>query len=124
MSYNKQSGVIELNQHNFKGNQLSHPLLYNKKGMVVCSVGWCGYCKQLAPTYSKISKTLGNSFPLFYIDGDKYPEFVKKTLNVNSYPTIFYIDRTGKPYSKYNGERNEIAMMQDICKESQVCKRL
>lgn len=123
--FNKNTNVIELTPTDFdiKNKKIIHPSLKDKKGMVAYMADWCGHCKRLSPVYDSVSSSLGESFPLFYMDCEKYSDFASKKLNVVGFPTILYIDRNGKPYKQYSGERSEIGMMQDICKESQICNR-
>ena len=121
----KRGTVIELTPKNFdiKGKKIIHPDLVDKKGMVAYLSNHCGYCVRFAPDYEEVAATLGKSFPLFYLDCEKYSDFSLNTLNIQGFPTITYIDRKGKPYRDYNKNRDQLSMMQDICKEAQVCSR-
>jgi thiol-disulfide isomerase/thioredoxin len=126
MKFNKKSQVIELTPENYdiKNKKITHPMLVNKKGMIAYLSENCGYCVRFAPVYEKVANTLGNSFIMCYLDCAKYGEFAYTKLNVRGYPTVLYIDRNGKPYKKYEGERTENAMIEDICKECKVCSRI
>lgn len=128
MKFKSGSKVIELTPKNFSIKNgtvtINHPALDGtKKGMIAYVASWCGFCVKLTEPYSDVSKILGDSFPLFYIDCAKYEEFSRKNLNIQSFPTVMYIDRTGKPYKNYTKERTEIAMLDDICSEAQTCRR-
>lgn len=118
--------IIELSPENFdiKNKKIVHPKLKNKKGMVAYLASWCGHCKKFAPVYDNVSQTLGNSFPLFYLDCEKYAEFSSKKLNVKGFPTVLYIDRNGHPFKQYSKQRSEDELLKDICEESKVCKRI
>ena len=122
----KSNSVIELTPKDFinKGKKIIHSGLKDKKGMVAFLSDYCGYCVRFAPAYEKTAETLGKSFPLYYLDCDKYSDFALNTLNIEGFPTILYIDRTGKPYKPYVKERDEYTLLKEICKEAQVCSRI
>lgn len=113
--------VIELTPSDFdKNGKIIHPALDNKKGLVCMTCSWCHYCKELKKPYSETSNVLGSSFPMFNLDCVKYSEFSNK-LGITSYPTIKYIDRSGKLYKNFTGERSVQGFFDDICKEAQKC---
>lgn len=121
--FSANSPVIQLTPSNFTSkNTVSHPALSGKKGMIMFEAPWCGYCKQLAPIYEKTANTLGTSFPLFYVDCDKNKAIANK-FNINSFPTVMYIDRTGAVYKKYTGNRTTQDLLNGACSEGQVCGR-
>lgn len=123
--FKKNTSIIELTPKNFdKSNRIVHSKLKNKKGIVAYMADWCGHCRNFSPIYEQVADTLGQSFPLFYLDCDKYSEFASNKLGINGFPTIMYIDRSGKPYKNFTKERTEISMLNDICKEVQVCRRI
>ena len=124
--FTKNTSVIELSPVNFdiKNKKIIHPALNNKKGMIAYMAGWCGHCVRTSPIYEEVAGTLGGSFPLFFLDCEKYGDFASKKLNVVGFPTILYIDRSGKPYRPYTGNRDTLSMLTDICTEAQVCTRL
>lgn len=120
--FGKGSSVIQLTPRNFDASgKINHPALKNKKGIICYLASWCGYCVRAKPIIEEVAGILGSSFPIFYIDNEAYPDFVSKTLKIKSYPTIRYIDRTGKPYKDYSSERTVSAMLSDICIEASVC---
>lgn len=123
MKFKSNSFVIELTPDNYdlKNKKIIHPQLKDKKGMVAYLAAWCPHCVKFSPTYEKVANTVGNSFPLFYLDCEKYGDFASKKLKINGFPTILYIDRSGKPYKPYNSERSEFVILDEICKESRVC---
>lgn len=124
--FKKNSSVIELTPVNFdpKTQKINHYLLDNgTKGMLMCAAHWCKFCKLASPEYEKAANALGSSFPLFYIDCEKYGEFASKVLGVNGYPTIKYINKSGKPYKMYDGERSYQGFLMGVCEESTICKK-
>jgi len=120
----KSKNIIELKPENFniKLKKIVHPSLDGtKKAMVAYVAPWCGYCVKFKPIYEDVGELLGGSFPLFYMDCDKYSEFSRRKLNINGFPTVLYINTEGKPYKKYTNERSWKVMINDICKEAKVC---
>jgi len=122
--FSKSSSVIELTPNDFNGKKITVPSLKNKKGLILFAAHWCHYCKDFAPIYQSTSDTLGQSFPMYFMDCEKYGDFASSTFGVSGFPTVMYIDRTGKPYKKYTGERTEGSILQDICTEAKVCQRI
>jgi len=122
--FKKNSSVNELTPADFNGKQIKNPVLKNKKGLILFAADWCHFCKDFSPIYEKVSDSLGQSFPLFFFDCEKYGDFASKKFNVSGFPTVMYIDRNGIPYKKYTGDRIESSIISDICKEAQVCKRM
>lgn len=122
----KNSNVVELTPSNFdkRTKKVIHPLLENgSKGLVMFSTSWCGHCQRAAPEYTKVAQALGSSFPLFHFDCEKYKDFASKTLKIDGYPTIKFIDRNGSLYKTYNDERTYPEFLKAICNESSVCKK-
>lgn len=122
--FKKNSSVQELQPKNFNvgTKKVNHPLLANSKGIIVFAAEFCGHCKRFGPVYEKTSDILGNSFPFFFLDCEKYGDLASQ-FGVNGYPTVMYIDSSGKLYKNYTGERTVDALLVDICKEARVCSR-
>jgi thiol-disulfide isomerase/thioredoxin len=116
--------VIMLTPANFNSKLIiSSPKLDGSTlGLIVSYCEWCGYCKKLSPDYSKTADALGNAFPLFALDCEKYPEFATK-LGITSYPTIKYINKNGSLGADYTADRSVNGFLADICKKSMVCKK-
>jgi thiol-disulfide isomerase/thioredoxin len=122
----KNSGVIELSPSNFdkRTKKVMHPLLDNgSKALVFFGTGWCHYCKLASPEFTKAAQALGTSFPIFQFDCEKYKDFALKTLKIDGYPTIKFVDRNGSLYKTYTGERTYPEFLKAICNESSVCKK-
>ena len=122
MSLFSGSQVIELTPKNFIGDKIVHPKLTgNTKGLIFFGASWCGYSKKSAPEYIKASNMLGKAFPLFSLDCVKYSELAGK-LQVKSYPTIKFINKNGTIGKNYTSDRESMAFLAGVCKESLVCK--
>lgn len=117
-----QKSIIELTPSNFKTNKtITHPLLSNsKKGIVSFTCSWCGHCRNMVKSYSEAADACGGSFLFFNVDCVKYPELSNK-LDIQGYPTIKYIDKNGKMYKDFAGERSRDSLLGGVCKESRVC---
>lgn len=116
------SSVIQLTPKNFdKKLTIKHTKLDGSTlGLVAFYVNWCGYCKKLAPEFSKTGDALGSSFTLYALDCVKYPELCKE-IKIVSYPTIRYINKDGSLGQLYKGERTVNGFLADICKKSSKC---
>lgn len=125
MSLFKGTSVIDLAPKDFDNmGRIIHPVLDgNKKGLIVWSAEWCGHCKALKPDYIKAASILGKSFPLFNVDCVKYSDFASK-MGIKGYPTIKYLDRTGKMTKDFTADRSVNGIIDDVCSETKVCKRL
>jgi protein disulfide-isomerase A6 len=123
--FRKNSSVIELTSGNFdkRTKKVIHPLLdKGSKGLVMFSASWCGHCQRTAPELEKVADCLGTSFPVFYFDCEKYPEFARSVMKIEGYPTLKFIDRNGSLYKTYNSERTYEGFLAAICDEASICK--
>ena len=113
-------GVIEIYDRDVvqKNNGMYIDKARGSGGMVIVKADWCGHCKRTLPVLEETSRKLGSSFPIFKLDGDK-----NKSIPVDGYPTIFYIDRAGKITGKFSGDRSVPGFLEGICNNSLVCKK-
>ena len=118
----KNSKVIELTPLDFTGIKINHNSLKGKKGIIMVYMPNCHWCKVAKPEYSKTADTLGMSFPMYALNGVKYPEITEK-LKINSYPTIKYVNQLCVLTKEFSSERTSLGFLEDICKEAKVCKR-
>jgi thiol-disulfide isomerase/thioredoxin len=91
-------------------------------GLLMISVNWCGHCKRTLPILKEVSEKLGSAFPIFKLDADINKKAVN-TLNVDGFPTIFYIDRNGKIGKTFSGDRTIGGFLNGICDASLVCRK-
>lgn len=79
----------------------------DKPLMVDFYTDWCGWCKKLdQDTYpdSKVTE-LSRKFIAVKLNGDKYPDLVKK-YKVNGYPSIVFLNSKGVEVSRVVGYQN------------------
>lgn len=122
--FSKNCKVIELHPENFDliNSKVVHKKLRGKKGMVAFMANFCIHCKRLSPVYEEVANSLGDSFPMFFFDCEKYSAFTSQKLNISGFPTVKYLDRDGKISKDYNGNREKQEMIKNICTESKVCR--
>lgn len=103
---NKYSKTIEtvLNDYNYKNG--SFYLKNNeRKGLVLVYAHWCGYCNMLTPIWKKLAKKY--NIKAIHVENKKSGNNkMSEQLNVEGYPTIFYIEKDGKIGKKYEGDRS------------------
>lgn len=89
-------------------------------GMVIIKADWCGHCRRTLPELEKVSNLTGQAFPIYKIDADKNKNLVS-SMGVSGYPTIFFIERTGKISYRYEGNRETKPILDEICKRARKC---
>jgi thiol:disulfide interchange protein len=106
------------------GNSLSEALntakSQNKPVMVDFYTDWCGWCKKLdSDTYSDSKvQALADKFVCVKVDGDKDRASVLK-YDISGYPTIVFLDNTGKEIDRnvgYAGPEEMAQKMQKLVK--------
>lgn len=91
--------------------------------LVYVYVDWCGYCKRATPVIHKVADQLGSSLTVVKINGDDHSSSIPGILGrpVKSYPTIAFIDRSGRAHM-FDGERTVEGLTAFVCqKSSKVC---
>lgn len=122
--FSSKDHVLELNSSNFDTRQkkVFHPFIKGKKCLLFFGAPWCGYCVKASTPYKKAANVLGSSFPLCYLNCEKYPE-IGEAFGVRGYPTIVFVNNQGKVYKKYDDMRTKEAFLDGACKEAFICSR-
>jgi thiol-disulfide isomerase/thioredoxin len=116
--------IKNLNDSNFSQKGDSYYINEAKPtgGLLMVKADWCGHCKRTLPILEDLSKKLGDSYPIYKLDSDANPRIVAG-LNVQGFPTIFYVNRDGKVGKRFNDDRSVPSFLNGICKEALVCKK-
>lgn len=69
----------------------------------------------------KVSQALGSVIPVFDVDGDAFPDFMKRW-NVQGYPTILLA--SGGTLVEFSGDRTFDAITSFACGNTNLCARL
>lgn len=95
---------------------------HRKPAILYVNAKWCGYCKTTRPEMEKAAATLGSVVPVYDMDADRNQEDVEQLKGVSGYPTILYVDATGKT-TVYPGERTGKDLADWACAKSGNCAR-
>lgn len=83
--------------------------------LLFVGVEWCRYCQQAKPLLAKVSDTLGTAVPVYYANADKNKDLAK-SLDVASFPTIFFVSNQG--IYKFEGDRTYNNLVGFVCEHS------
>jgi len=102
--------VLQVTPANFEREVLR----IEKPTMVAFTAPWCGYCKQLAPEYTRVASELDGVIKITYVDcDDAASEPLCRQYGVQGFPTIKLFPATKKRLPRdYLGERKARAMIE------------
>jgi thioredoxin-like negative regulator of GroEL len=84
-----------------------------RAAQAACGGAW--HCTAARPILEKLAQALGWTVPVYYVDAEGRPGLAQ-SLNVTSYPTIFFANNDG--LFKYAGERTYEGLMGFVCEHS------
>ncbi len=92
-------------------------------GMLLVKADYCGYCTQFMPTYKQVAERIGNgAFQLLVLDSKQLTDFSTKSLGIQGYPTIKFVESSGHVNSAvYSGNRTVPDILDHICKFFHFC---
>ena len=95
----------------------------NTPGMLLIWASWCGHCHNFLPIYKKICRRLGQDFTCAAIEHSELKEnkSLSSALDFKYFPTIKFFDQYGKIIGDYDGERDELSILDSICKMFHHC---
>tara|TARA_B100000795_G_C22695510_1_gene397402 strand:- start:319 stop:759 length:441 start_codon:yes stop_codon:yes gene_type:complete len=125
--YEDASGVFELTQKDFKGDRINNEELRGKFGLLKVYAPWCRYCNDIVPPLTFLAKGLAKEnffIAAVNITNEKDNNHIlKDTLNVPSFPTLFFV-RTDGSLEKYESDDRSIeTLLQKICSFTKKCCR-
>jgi thiol-disulfide isomerase/thioredoxin len=121
--FSKKSPVVAITPNDFDSNGNLRVEMDGRKGMIFFGAPWCGWCKKAAPDFDTVANLTGGGFKMFSLDCSKYGDFAQEKFRVQGYPTFSFVDKFGKLYKNYQGERTVDGFLQGVCTESLVCPR-
>jgi protein disulfide-isomerase A6 len=99
--YTSSSGVVDVNDRNFKQEVSSFP------GVVIVEfyAPWCGHCKSLVPEYTKAAQTLNGVVKVVAIDATASEKLAQK-YQIQGFPTIKVFGSDKRKPIDYQGARD------------------
>jgi thiol-disulfide isomerase/thioredoxin len=114
---------VSLNNDNGDPNlQLINERFQNKNGFILFYSPSCGYCKQMAPEWKKLSSIVKDKIPVAAIncmDSNGGNDLLADYFRISGYPTIKYY-KDGK-YIDYTGGRDTKQLLNYLCKANGLC---
>lgn len=95
----------------------------NAPGMLFIWATWCPHCTNFIPTFNSIKSKLGHKFIMLSLEDSelkKNPELAR-ALNIQGFPTIKFFDQYNEIQADYVGQRDEMNILNSICKIYHYC---
>ena len=97
----------------------NHKFMGDKPVILDYTATWCPPCKKLSPVYEELAKEYKGRVDFYKIDVDENRELMG-IFGVNSMPTLIYISKDGKKYTKsigFNGKESIVEHIEEILKK-------
>lgn len=117
--------VQDLTIDNFKvinNKVFINPRIMNgNPGILLAWATWCNHCVKFKPTYQKIAAQLnqvGDSFACLAIESEELKKdngAISNALNIEGYPTLYWVDQNGKVLGQYKGDRDPNTILTQVC---------
>lgn len=92
-----------------------------KPGMILVWADWCPHCHRFMPTYKQMSKKLHSQFPCLLIESSQLTPKISESLNISSYPSIYFFHKNGQIIEKYTNTREQNILLAHVCKVYHRC---
>lgn len=114
-----------LNTNDFKINNgtvfINPRIMKGNPGILLSWATWCNHCTKFKGTYQKIAAQLnqaGDSFSCLAIESEELKKdngAVSNALNIEGYPTMFWVAQDGKVLGQYKGDRDPNTILTQVC---------
>ena len=86
-----------------------------QSGVLFVGAHWCGHCQSMKKDIEKIAVIGGIRMGVSFLDGAKpVNKQLLNLLDVSGFPTVFIIKKN--KLVKYNGARDHISILHELCK--------
>jgi thiol-disulfide isomerase/thioredoxin len=88
-----------------------------KPGILLVWASWCGHCSRFKPVYNELDQKLNGGFTVLALEDTQIENAsISNALGVQGFPTIKFVDGSGRITADYNGDRSMPDLLDHICK--------
>ncbi len=92
-----------------------------KPGMLLTWAAFCSHCTRFKSTYAQLHSRIGNDFEILAVEDKKLPRDAAYAMSIQGYPTLKFVDQSGKVTEEYNEPRDIDSLLAHICKFYHKC---
>ena len=116
--------IQELSITNFilsNGIFIKPEIMKGNPGILLVHANWCHHCQIFMPIYKDIAMRLNNardSFICLSIESEELKKddgSISKTLGIQGFPCIYWVDQNGKVLGQYKGNRDQSSILAEAC---------